>query len=50
MLSPVIKTHNQTTERNYMKSMFPLTLAAVVGTMLIASPSARAADLPTKPY
>src|ERR1700722_19055748 len=44
MVSPVIKTNNQTTERNYMKSMFPLTLAAVVGTLLITSPPARAAN------
>src|ERR1700722_11375288 len=44
MVSPVIKTNNQTTERNYMKSMFPLTLAAVGGTLLITSPPARAAD------
>src|SRR6202034_4034383 len=38
------KTNNVTTERNKMKSMFPLTLAAVVSRMLITSVPLRAAD------
>src|SRR5471032_547811 len=41
---PVSKTNNVTTERIKMKTMFPLTLAAVVSTMLITSAPLRAAD------
>src|SRR5471032_255403 len=41
---PVSKTNNVTTERIKMKTLFPLTLAAVVSTMLISSAPLRAAD------
>src|SRR5471032_714694 len=41
---PVSKTNNVTTERIKMKTMFSLTLAAVVSTMLITSSPLRAAD------
>jgi len=41
----VLKTNSTTTRiENKMKTMFPLTLAAVVSTMLITSPTLRAAD------
>jgi osmotically-inducible protein OsmY len=40
----MLKTNNVATERNKMKSMFPITLAAVVSTMLITSSPLRAAD------
>jgi hyperosmotically inducible periplasmic protein len=40
----MLKIHNVITERNKMKSMFPLTLAAVAGTMLITSAPLRAAS------
>src|SRR5471032_2000022 len=41
---PVSKTNNVTTERIKMKTMFSLTLAAVVSTMLITTAPVRAAD------
>jgi osmotically-inducible protein OsmY len=38
------KSNKQTTERKFMKPLFPLTLAAVVSTVLLTSQPARASD------
>jgi osmotically-inducible protein OsmY len=40
----MLTTNNVITERNKMKTMFPLTLAAVVSTMLISTAPVRASD------